>query len=154
MDVAIELSETGADIVIEGGDLRPDPGLRSAVLTALFCDARANVDELPVGDDPRGWWGSDPGDEWGSKLWLLARQKQTVSVLELARGYARAAMQWALASGIAERVDCVTAYGAAGQLGIDLKLTRGSARRWQGLWDGEEPRQAELAGVVIRLLPG
>jgi phage gp46-like protein len=153
VDVAVEISQTGPDIVIENGDLRPDRGIRTAALFSLFSDARATDEEIPTGDDPRGWWAEDASQPWGSKLWLLARAKRTVETLELARGYARAAFDWAVAAGLCERVDVTTQYGSSGELEITIRPQRGSSRRWQHLWTGEKERIAELDGVLVRILP-
>lgn len=150
MDVAIEISDQGADIVVEGGDLRADRGLRTAALVSVFCDARANDDEVDAGADPRGWWADG---EWGSKLWLLARAKRTQDTLERARGYGTRAFDWMLEQGVSQRVDVGTGYGSNGELGITAAPFRGAARRWQHLWTGEDNRAAELGGFVLRVIP-
>lgn len=154
MDVAIEISETGPDIVIEGGDLRADEGLRTAALVSIFCDSRAADDEIPTGAEPRGWWAEDLGDEWGSKLWLLARGKRTEQTLQYARDYAARAFGWAVAQGVAQRVEVAADYGSQGELQLLVSPVRGVSRRWQGLWKAEGDRAADLNGVVIRLVPG
>lgn len=154
MDVALELTANGqADIVIDGGDLRVDRGLRTAALVSLFCDARAASDEIPAGENPRGWWAEDPADPWGSKLWLLTREKRTPATLELARGYARTAVAWLAANGIAQRTEVDGAYGPKGELGLTVRPFRGTSRRWNSLWIGETERTAELPGALLRVLP-
>lgn len=152
MDLAIELTESGADLVLEGGDLRIDRGLRSAALLSLFCDSRARDDDVAPGDDRRGWWAEAPDDEWGSRLWLLARAKRTPDTLQLARDHAQSAFAWAQRQGVAERVDVGAAFGAAGALHLQIAPVRGSARRWQHLWAGEQAASAELDGVLVRIL--
>ena len=72
-----------ADLLLEAGDLARELTLRTAVMTSLFSDRRGTRQEVDrFGDsDPRGWWGDllapVEGDAWGSKLWLLEREKQT-----------------------------------------------------------------------------
>lgn len=154
MDVALELTaDGGIDIVLEGGDLRADRGLRTAALVSLFCDARASEDEIVAGDDPRGWWAGDADDPWGSKLWLLGRSKRSKETLELARQYAAASLAWMTAQGITQRVDVDASYGPNGELALDVRPLRGSARRWESLWNGEAARVADAGGVLLRVLP-
>lgn len=154
MDVAIEIGSEGADIVIENGDLRPDLGLRTAALVSIFCDARASDDEVAVDEDARGWWAEFAEEQWGSKLWLLARGKRLPSTLELAKGYTRDAFAWSTKDGVAQLVTSAASFGPAGELGVEVRLTRGQSRRWPSLWDGEADRTVELGGVVLHLLPG
>jgi phage gp46-like protein len=78
--------------------LTQDEGLETAVLLSLFSDRIARQDDvLPSGDDRRGWWADAyaeiEGDAWGSRLWLLSREKQTASVLRRAEEYASEALQ-------------------------------------------------------------
>lgn len=154
MDVALELTDAGSiDIVLEGGDLRAERGLRSAALVSLLCDARAAAGEVAAGDDPRGWWGSDADDEWGSKLWRLAQAKRSKETLDLAERYAAQSLAWMTAQGITQRVDVVASYGPAGELGIDVLPVRGTARRWESLWNAEAGRQIDPTGTLLRVLP-
>lgn len=153
MDVAIEIENGVADVVVEAGDLRADRGLRTAALVSLFCDARASADEIPVGADPRGWHAEDAGDPWGSKLWLLGRAKRTQETLELAKIYAANAFEWARRAGIIQRALVEAEYGPAGELGLTVRLVRGTSRRWSHLWTGEIARDVELPGVHVRFLP-
>ncbi|MBV7315441.1 phage GP46 family protein [Shewanella sp. NIFS-20-20] len=81
----------------EGGDI--DGEISALVLISLFTDARADdSDELPdASNDLRGW----PGDTfydapWGSKLWLLYREKLTTEVRNKAVKYAEDALAWML----------------------------------------------------------
>lgn len=153
MDVALELSGGVADIVVEGGDLRLDRGLRTAVLVSLFCDARAPLEDIPADSDPRGWWAQDADDPWGSRLWLLGRAKRTPATIGLARGYAAAALEWIKRNGVAQVVEVSAEYGPNGELGITVLPRRGSARRWPTLWAGEAARSIELPGAILKVLP-
>lgn len=85
-------------VIIEGGDA--SSVISSLVLISLFTDARADSsDTLPDNStDFRGW----PGDTfsskpWGSKLWLLYREKLTTDVRNKAVKYAQDALAWMLA---------------------------------------------------------
>lgn len=117
-----------ADLVAVDGVLQYDRGLRTAIVISLFTDARADDgDALPTTDtDRRGWWAdtfAEDGDRIGSRLWLLSRAKQTDETLELARGYARTALDWLIADGIASAVDVATSWHAMGVMRLDVVLT-------------------------------
>ncbi|ARR08679.1 hypothetical protein HJ155_04095 [Vibrio parahaemolyticus] len=84
-------------LIIEGGSV--DDTISALVLISLFTDARAEEsDTLPdQSGDLRGW----PGDTfydapWGSKLWLLYREKLTTDVRNRAVKYAEDALSWML----------------------------------------------------------
>lgn len=104
------------DLQVADGDLVPELTLRTAIMLSLFSDRRATSEELVRfgGSDPRGYWGdllaTVPGDEWGSKLWLLEREKQTDETLNRAREYARDALLWLDEDGIAETVEIEAAW--------------------------------------------
>ncbi|TVP12543.1 MULTISPECIES: phage GP46 family protein [Shewanella] len=99
MSVSIVLDMVkNAGVIIEGGNINGE--ISSLVLISLFTDARAeDSDTLPDGSgDQRGW----PGDTfydapWGSKIWLLYREKLTDEVRNRAVKYAQDALAWMLA---------------------------------------------------------
>lgn len=120
------------DLALDGASLAEDAGLTTAVVLSLFSDSRAlDIDELPPGEtDRRGWWGDivppagvEPGDDrFGSRLWLLAREKQTNETLNRARGYATEALQWLVEDGIAESVDVDSEWFATGVLALEIRI--------------------------------
>lgn len=135
-----------ADIAIERGAVVLDGGLRTAILISLFTDARAPADaELPEQSaDRRGWWGDDfpvteaRRGETGSLLWLLARSKITQATVNRAREYARAALAWLLADGIASRLDVQVEAQDGQRLAIRVELDRpeGPARElYDYVWE-------------------
>lgn len=108
--LGFDTEELTGDLGLEHGDLERDTTLATSVVLSLFSDARArDDDELPAGDtDRRGWWGDllgEEGDRFGSRLWLLSREKVRPQVLVRARQYAREALTWVLEDRIAERVE-------------------------------------------------
>lgn len=115
-------------------DLELDEGLETAVVISLFTDRRADEgDVLPgLGDDRRGWWGDAfpvvAGDQIGSKLWLLAREKQTPAALGRAEQYAREALAWLVEDQVASRVDVVASAPFTGTLWLTVTITRPKAR--------------------------
>ena len=102
-----------ADLTIEGGDLAAERDLTTAILLSLFTDARAEAsDPLPEGEkNRRGYWADayaeTDGDKFGSKLWLLEREKSLVVVAAKAKKYAEQALEWLKEDGIAQSVGVV-----------------------------------------------
>lgn len=132
MDIRSQWRDFEADWVLDGaGALTEDNGIETAVLISLFTDAQAALAELPSGtnaDDRRGWWAdafaAPEGDRIGSKLWLLARSKQTADTLERARLYAREALQWLIDDGIARDVEIEATAPRAGLLALTVTILR------------------------------
>jgi len=97
-------------------DLEGDEGLETAVIISLFSDRRAKPDDIlpdPNNTDLRGWWGdlTGPfvaGDQIGSRLWLLSREKTLNSVLVRAKQYAEEALQWMIEDGVAVKIEVET----------------------------------------------
>ena len=133
-DIALQFSDlSGGDVILAGQDLARDDGLESAVLVSLFTDRRADIEQIRAGDDAsdlRGWWGDySPevdGDQTGSHLWLLQREKQTGETLERGRSYASAALAWMVEDRVASRVSAETEYTGRGIMGIMVAITRPS----------------------------
>jgi phage gp46-like protein len=110
--------------------LTEDEGLETAVLLSLFSDRIAREDDvLPSGDDRRGWWADAyadiEGDSWGSRLWLLSREKQTAETLRRAEEYAREALQWLIEDRVVSSVKCSAQIVRTGVLGLTVVMTRG-----------------------------
>ena len=130
MDIGLTWGEWAADFEVSANDLESDDGLRTAVLLSLFTDRRAeDGDVLPDSEtDRRGWWGDNhpvvAGDKIGSRLWLLARSKQTPDVLARAEEYAREALQWLIEDKVASRVDVESGIVRNGVLGLAVTIDR------------------------------
>lgn len=95
--------------------------LLGAVVLSLFCDARGTE---PNGSVGRGWWGDalTERDEWGSRLWELARSKETAETLRRAEDAANDALDWMLQDGVAQSIS-ITAYAPArSALGLLIKI--------------------------------
>ncbi|SPD73837.1 GP46 family protein [uncultured Desulfobacterium sp.] len=117
------------DISPDGAGLEVDDGLETAVIISLFSDRRANDDdELPSGDDRRGWWADTyadvDGDKIGSRLWLLGREKQLPGVVGKAKEYAEEALKWLVDDGIAEKVSVAAEIVQKGMLGLSAEIKR------------------------------
>lgn len=131
---------------LAGQLLDTDRELVTAVAVALFTDRTADAeDEIPDGSgDRRGWWADAEAREihggWpiGSRLWLIAREKQTDATRRRADEYIREAMQPFIDIGAVSGFDLEVAWFAPERLGavVTLKRETGSiAVRFETLWD-------------------
>lgn len=127
-----DVANLRGDWVMNGADLQADTGIQTAVLISVFTDRRAASDDA-ISDgtgDPRGWWGDDdPSYPIGSRLWLLARAKQTNETLQRAKDYLIEALRWLLDDGAAARIDVKVQWMAAGELGAIVTLYRQDGRK-------------------------
>lgn len=139
-DLALRLIDNGPtrppaiDLAVDGYDLATEDGLRTAVIVSLFTDRRAEPDdEIPDGSgDRRGWW-ADP--TLGSRLWLLARAKETPDTLARARAYAIEALQWLVDDGVATAVDVTAEWARRGVLGLRIAITLADRSRYDGVFN-------------------
>lgn len=109
------------DTLVAMNDLVSEDGIRTAVIISLFTDRRANDEELPENEkSKRGWWGDlfpdVEGDQIGSKLWLLSREKRTNETLNRAIDYAEEALGWMTDDGLADSVSVGADFDASGFL--------------------------------------
>ena len=144
IDVALVPVDETLDLVLEGGDLRTEDGLTTAVLVSLFSDALAAADdELPdLGTDRRGWWAAEVLEEdrsagFGSLLWLLERSKLRNETLVQAEAHARAALAWLVEEGIAERIEATASRLDGQTLFLEVHLFRGRATVRADLWTAQ-----------------
>lgn len=141
-----------ADLLLTGGQLATDDGMRTAILISLFTDARADDDAaLPEeGSERRGWWGDvhakDAGPQAGtardrnrigSLLWLLSRSKITNAVLQQAHQSVTQSLEWLVRDGIAASVAAVvTAQGSHMAIAVSVTRPDGPDRqRFDFVWD-------------------
>ena len=131
MDIALIQQSNGTfDIALDGPDLATDDGLQTAVIVSLFSDGRAHDDDT-ISDgsmDRRGWWAAGinavPGDVWGSRLWLLGREKQLTEVLPRAKEYAEESLRWLVDDGVARSVSATAVVVRDGVLGLQIEIAR------------------------------
>lgn len=136
-----------------------DDGLTRAVVISLFSDARALADDaLPDGSTSRrGFWAdsvlpphSAPAvSVWntGSRLWLLAREKQTPETLRRAKAYAEEALQWLLQRKDAISVTVDASWKAQGILSllVQIRLTDGTL--WAHTFSLQQQQRGEAYAV-------
>lgn len=145
LNVTIDGQTTSLGLLQDIDNDRTDPLVR-AVVISLFTWRRAHDDDvLP---NPRGarmgWWGDSfppaPGDQIGSRLWLLARAKLTDATARQAEDLAREALQWLVDDGVAARLAVHAERRGLSALALSCAVfaADGSARavlRFQNLWD-------------------
>lgn len=145
-DIRTAFKDFSGDWQLLSPGLEEDAGLETAVVISLFTDRRAEADdELPGGDDLRGWWGDAlaevEGDRIGSRLWLLSREKQLPQVLARAREYALEALQWLIEDGVASAVDVTAEIVRQGVLGLAVEIRRAGKPpvryRFEQFWKGK-----------------
>lgn len=137
MSLALAVTDEGLDLALGEGGLLQDESIGSALLMSFLADARARDTDVALlgdGESRRGWWADADGARFGSRLWLLDRNKATAQVLREAEALARDALAWMLEQGIAQSVDVTTRYAAPGQLQIDVTIEAASDQRWAFLW--------------------
>lgn len=140
---------TGGDIALGDTDLLIDESILSVVLVSLFCDA--NADDLLPGER-RGYWADeDPQRPVGSLLWFLERAKATQETQARARDAAEESLRWMVDEGIAERIIVTARYERFDFLRLDIEITRGSAQRYQSLWDAFQETEYPWEGGALRL---
>lgn len=134
----------GLDISLDGVDLRHEDTLMTAAMLSLLCDRAAQPHEVPDGTDRRGWWADtyaeNQGDAFGSRLWLLAREKQLPEVVQRARRYFREALQWLVDDGLAKSLEVSAFVPRMGWLLVDVVVgLAGGSRRYRFEWnDGSQ----------------
>ena len=106
-------------------------GLRTAVVISLGTDRLAAADDpLPVNNgDRRGYWGDifTPGRNLGSRLWLLARAKNTEETRQLAIKYAQEALSWMIQDQICQQIAVTARWVRRDALALSISIARQSA---------------------------
>lgn len=144
-DIKTIYKDFSGDWQIVSPGLAEDSGLDTSVIISLFTDRRAEDGDLPAGDNRRGWWGDTyaeiEGDNIGSRLWLLSREKQLPQILARAEEYAMEALAWLTEDGIADRIETAAAIIANGILGLEIRIYRNAdppvRYRFEYFWQGQ-----------------
>lgn len=150
-DIALvwNAAEGIADLAMNGPDLLTDNGLETAVILSLFSDRLAQPgDSIPDGtSDRRGWWGDMPiaASEqdttppataiYGSRLLLLDRGLGTTQTLRQAEAYAREALAWMTADGVAGAVSATATFPRTGTIALSITIEQaGGAQTYSYAW--------------------
>jgi phage gp46-like protein len=152
MDFALQYNpaQQGFDLSIDAAtaDFAREDTLQTAVVLSLLCDRTAQAHEVPAGADRRGWWAdafsqANPIDRastesFGSRLWLLMREKQLAQTRERVRDYVKEALAWMVEDGMAEGVEVTVFAPRAGWYVADVGLQlRTGNRRFRFEWNGD-----------------
>ena len=136
-------------LMIEKGDFKGDEGLETSVIISLWSDKRCSVNELPPGINfRRGWWGdlypAVEGDQIGSKLWTLAREKATAQSLAGIETYILDALNWMREDGVASNISVSAIYDDEKRAIASISIQRpdGSTDRFSANWDKQELKRA------------
>jgi phage gp46-like protein len=143
MDLALSYSRD-----LDAYDLKIDPAradfvqeesLVTAALLSLLTDRLAQKNDVPVGADRRGWWADTfglDGDLFGSRLWLLAREKQLPDTLQRVRAYIEEALAWLVQDEFASGLTVTVFSPRRGWVVAEVEVAlRGDARRYRFEWD-------------------
>lgn len=125
------------------GDLAPEDTLTTAVYLSLMCDRLAQHRDVRRGEDRRGWWAdayadgyAEGRDRFGSRLWLLAREKELPATLQRARTYVQEALQWLLDDGQADDLQVSVFVPSRGWLAVLVTIAvDGDSRRYRFEWN-------------------
>lgn len=131
--IDIKLVDSGlgyVDIEInEKGDIATTDGLDTTIAMSIFCERRADIDEVLKPSRRRGWWGNElatiPGFEQGSKLWLLDQARLTPNNVNEGRDFVAAGLEWMIEDGVVDDVTVTTNRDNA-QLNIFVDIKQGS----------------------------
>ena len=148
IDAVLVVIEGGAyDFQLaDDGDILTADAFDAAIIVSLFTDARADVSEVQVSEQRRGWIGNEstPGFELGSKLWLYSQSRLTQSVLNGVVDAAQACLQWFVTDSIPATDTTIanavraSASVTGGTLKLLIEIDRPSSeveKRYFDLWD-------------------
>jgi phage gp46-like protein len=118
-----------SDIAMGNADLATDDDLATSVIMSLFSWRRANSDDvLPdnLSHSRMGWWGDSfpliENEKFGSRLWLLRREKLTTETIARAVDYCREALQWLVNQRIASQIDVDAFRSGIDQLSLSIVI--------------------------------
>lgn len=140
-DIAITWTPDGAhgDWSVSDGVLETGSGLTTAVLVSLFTDRVVSAEEVPAGEDRRGWWGDTyRAEPLGSRLWTLSRRAKSNATLLLAeaKDMCLEALNWMLEDGVAASVQVQTYWITGDAMGIIVTIREpsGATQQAQYAW--------------------
>ena len=101
--------------------------LTRAVIISLFSWARARDDDSVEGSRRFGFWGdtyAEAGQETGSRLWLMSREKILADTVEKCRKYAKSALEWMIDDGVADSVDVQAERNGVDRIDMSITISR------------------------------
>ena len=122
-DIGLIWKDGYADIDLALADVVPENTLVTEVLVSLFSDKRYQSE--------RGWWSRD----MGSLLWLLEREKRTLTVLENAKLYCKDSLQWTIDKGICKSVTVNGKLINKTAIALEIILEKSDNNKYSYLWE-------------------
>lgn len=108
-EIKLEMENGTFDIVIENGDFANEDGFDTNIWVSLFTDARADVSQVLVPENRRGWLGNlvseIPERQLGGYLWLAEQRRLNQDTLNEITDYVRKSLEWMVTDGIAVEID-------------------------------------------------
>lgn len=129
MDLALSYNPNlqAFDLSLQSADMAAEDTLASVVMVSLLTDRLARPYEVPQGQDPRGWWAdsfnADRTHLTGSRLWLLAREKQVPGTLLRCKQYCEEALEWLILDGLVSAIGVTVFALRAGWLVAMIRLS-------------------------------
>jgi phage gp46-like protein len=124
--------ENGYDYDLRDGTVTTGDDLKSMVIYCLFTDARAGDDDAlpPETSDQRGWPGDTYSDfNWGSRLWLLQREKLTAETVNRVRDYAKEALKPLVSYRYAKSYQVTTRRAGRDTVTMEITITKPDNRQ-------------------------
>lgn len=110
-EIKLEMNNGVFDIVIENGDFANEDGLDTNIWVSLFTDARADVSQVLVPENRRGWMGNlvseIPERQLGGLLWLAEQRRLNQDTLNENIDHVRKSLEWMIIDGIAVEMDVI-----------------------------------------------
>lgn len=108
-EIRLSLDNGSFDIVIQDGDFANEDGFDTAIWVSLFSDARADISQVIVPENRRGWLGnlvSDvEGRQLGGYLWLTEQRRLNQDSLNEVIDYIRKSLNWLIEDGAAVKIE-------------------------------------------------
>ncbi len=141
VDISYDNTVQFGDISLYGSDLLRDEGLMSSVLISLFTDRRVARSETRRGKRYRGGYVFEDVDDipYGSRLFLLDRNKTDLDTVRLLGTYAKEALAWLVDEEIASNVDVRALLVNKSRIDLTVKIFKGTDvlldTRFEDLWN-------------------
>lgn len=136
-------------LINESNEIEFEDGLETAVAMSLWTNRRVDLSQLSIlSKDQMGWWGdltSDiQGDQIGSRLWLLEREKVTTEVLRRSEDYSVECLQWMIDDGIARSINVSSSYTLSKVMVTVIEIEKPEQEeniRYEVNWEGQSLRR-------------
>lgn len=116
--------------------------LARAVVNSLFSWRRAEDSDAVTGGAHEGWWAdtyAEGGDLFGSRLWLLQREKLTDETLLKAKEYVEEALRWLVDDSVAGAVEVAIERVGVDRMDLSVIVRKPDLSsldlRFQNVWE-------------------